>query len=303
MNIFAVTASFLVAFVYIVFIRLLDIFEREPLKYTLLCFVLGMVFLYLLWPLHLIFPFVDEIEKGNTFSERFYFHFSAVAWLEEIVKILPFLVMLSFKNAINESFDYLKYASIGALGFATIENIQYFNNHGIHIIEGRAFYTAILHMFTSSLIGYLLFVNKSRFKLPSILPFLFGYIIAVLVHALFNALVSGELTYYLGAFMVMLLLVIWGRMFNNTLNHSEFFNHNGAQTKIYKACAFLIIGWSSIFFFAAYAISQTEGWDEGWRFAREGIVFGISSLLALLFTVGTPKLNQGIWRSLYKRKG
>jgi len=121
MNIYAVVASFLVAFVYIIFIRLLDVFEREPLKYTLLCFFLGMIFLYLLWPLHLIFPFVDEIQNGNSFGERFYFHLTAVAWLEEIVKIIPLLIMLRFKKAVNESFDYLKYASIGALGFATIE--------------------------------------------------------------------------------------------------------------------------------------------------------------------------------------
>lgn len=303
MNIYAVVASFLVAFVYIIFIRLLDVFEREPLKYSLLCFFLGMIFLYLLWPLHVIFPFVDEIQKGNSFGERFYFHLAAVAWLEEIVKIIPFLIMLRFKNVINESFDYLKYASIGALGFATIENIQYFNNHGIHIIEGRAFYTAILHMFTSSIIGYLFFVNKSKYRLPSILPFLLGYALAVIVHALFNALVSGALTYYLGALMVMFLLVIWGRMFNNTLNHSEFFHHRGSQKEVFKACAFLVIGWASIFFFAAFAISQKESVSNAWSFMREGLVFGVSSLLAIIFTVGNPKINQGTWRSLFTRKG
>jgi RsiW-degrading membrane proteinase PrsW (M82 family) len=303
MNIYAVVASFLVAFVYIVFIRLLDVFEPEKLKYSLLSLFLGMVFLFLLWPLHLIFPFVEEIQEGPTFGERFYFHLTAVAWLEEIVKIIPLLIMLRFKNVINESFDYLKYASIGALGFATVENIQYFDNYGIHIIEGRAFYTAILHMFTSSVIGYLLFVNKSKFKLPPILPFLFGYIVAVIIHSLFNALVSDDLTYYLGAIMIMLLLVIWGRMFNNALNHSEFFHHRGSQKEIFKACTFLVIGWASIFFFAAFAILQIEGASNAWIFIREGLIFGVSSLLAIIFTVGNPKINQGTWRSLFTRKG
>jgi len=158
-------------------------------------------------------------------------------------------------------------------------------------------------MFTSSIIGYLLFLNKSKLKLPAILPFLFGYILAVLLHGLFNALVSGAITYYLGAFMVMLLLVIWGRMFNNALNHSEFFHHRGSQKEIFKACAFLVIGWASIFFFAAFAISQKEGITDAWIFMREGLVFGVSSLLAIIFTVGNPKINQGTWRSLFTRKG
>jgi hypothetical protein len=130
-----------------------------------------------------------------------------------------------------------------------------------------------------------------------------GFILAVIIHALFNALISGVLTYYLGALLVMLLLVMWGRMFNNALNHSEFFHHRGSQKEIFKACTFLVIGWASIFFFAAFAISQKESIANAWIFMREGLVFGISTLLALLFTIGNPKIIQGNWRSLFTRKG
>ena len=44
---------------------------------------------------------------------------------EEIIKIIPVLIILKTTKFINEPIDYIIYSSISALGFAFIENIQY----------------------------------------------------------------------------------------------------------------------------------------------------------------------------------
>jgi RsiW-degrading membrane proteinase PrsW (M82 family) len=239
---------------------------------------------------------------NGPFIVRLRFHILAVASYEELVKILPLLIMISRKGIVNESVDYLKYASIGALGFATIENIDYFSKYSLHIAEGRAFYTAVLHMFTSSVIGYFLMQSKIRWKLPVFIAFLPGYLIAISVHGLFNALASHANTYYFAVALIILILVVWGRMFNNALNHSEFFTEDlRVKVKIFRAGIFLIFGWTVIFLFVAFSIYSTEGQSEAFIFFKEGLPFGILSGGGLIYTLARPKLRKGVWAPLFKR--
>jgi RsiW-degrading membrane proteinase PrsW (M82 family) len=302
MNHFTITAAFLIALVYINFLRNIDLFERERRRHTLACFFLGMAFLYLLYPLNWIYSFQSILPMDGPFLVRLRFHILAVASYEELVKILPLLIMLSRKGIVNESVDYLKYASIGALGFATIENIDYFNKFSLHIAEGRAFYTAVLHMFTSSIIGYFLMQSKIRWKLPSLIAFLPGYLIAISVHGLFNALASHANTYYLAVVLIILILVVWGRMFNNALNQSEFFTEDpSVKGKIVRAGVVLVFGWAVIFLFVAFSIYSTEGETEAWLFLREGFPFGFLSGGGLIYTLARPKLRKGVWAPLFKR--
>lgn len=111
-----------------------------------MCFVFGKIFTFLIIPFQYFIPVMSWLpSKGNFLTRREFYAF-AVASFEEKIKKNPFLIMLRLPRIMDEFFDYLKYASVGAMGFATIENILYFNK-SLHIIEGRAFYTAVLHMF------------------------------------------------------------------------------------------------------------------------------------------------------------
>lgn len=300
MNYFATAAAFLVAFVYIRFLRKLDLFEQEHPFYSVLAFVMGCLFLFLIFPLHNLLPELRNIQEGESFSERLQFHFQAVALFEEAVKILPFLLLLPFAKPINEPFDYIKYASVGAMGFAAVENVQYFNEYTVRIIEGRAFYTAVMHMFTSSLIAYLWMITKYRTKLPPALSLIPGFLIACMVHATYNALMSGVITYTVGIVFTITLLTFWGRMMNNALNLSPFFSEETARKGAGLAAIRLLSGWAAIFFFAAAALASTEGFSEAYVFVREGFVFGAISGLGLYFALGRPKLERGVLRSIIR---
>jgi hypothetical protein len=155
-------------------------------------------------------------------------------------------------------------------------------------------------MFTSSIIGYAIFYFKKTTRLPLPIILIGAYCIAVLTHGLFNALVSSESTYYFGVIQVLLMLILWGKMMNNTLNHSEFFHEDSIQRQISKAGIQLLIGWGIIFTYALFAIFIKEGIDSALLFFKEGLFFGIISGCGLYFFLARPRIKKGIWIPLFK---
>ena len=99
-----------------------------------------------------VFPsFVGLLFKGGVFG---------IGVIEEFVKFVPFLIILKFTKIINEPIDYIMYASLSALGFAFVENFNYFDDGSINIIHSRALTASIAHMVFSSLVVYGLILAK-----------------------------------------------------------------------------------------------------------------------------------------------
>lgn len=300
MIVYTAAAALLIALVYILFLRRMDLFEQERPLYTFLAFLMGCVFLFLVFGFQAIIPLKSYFSENGSLYDRFMFHFVAVALFEEFVKILPFLILLPFRKIVNEPFDFIKYSSIGALGFATIENMFYFHRYSLEIAETRAFYTAVMHMFTSSIIGY--FMLRSRYVgcRHALFGFIPGFILAMAVHAAYNTCMSTNSTYFIGIGLTIAMLVVWGRMMNNALNQSPFYTDALAE-KVTTAGLSLVLGWASIFVFVAFAISITQTVESAWTFVREGILFGVFSGIGLYLALGKPKLKKGHWRSLFRR--
>lgn len=302
MNIYAAIAAFLIAFVYILFLRRMDIFEKERPIYTFITFVLGCAFLFLVFVLQAIFPLQQLFSDDGNLLIRLQFHIVAVAIFEETVKILPFLIMFSFRRIVNEPFDFIKYASVGAMGFAAVENVLYFSKYSLEIVESRAFYTSIMHMFTSSVIAYQMMYAKYKLNKSAWLGFVPGFFSAVIIHGLYNALIGHNETYFLGIALTVGLLVLWGRIMNNALNASPFFDETVLR-KTFWAGVYLLLGWGAIFLFAAIGLFMQKGMSDAIQFLQEGIVFGLLSGIGLFSALAFPKLKRGEWKSLFRRFG
>ena len=94
MNILAIIAALLIAFVYLSFLWQMDIFEKEKPKYTFLVFLFGVLATFLLIPLQYFIPVSSWISADGGLIDRIIYHFFAVAIFEEFIKIIPFLVLL-----------------------------------------------------------------------------------------------------------------------------------------------------------------------------------------------------------------
>jgi len=170
---------------FIYFFRRIDIFEKEKWTDLILIFLAGCSSVFLLSAF--ILPFRDELFTSLwTDYPTFFDMFFGVAFIEEITKIIPVLIILRRTDVINEPIDYIIYSSVSALGFVFIENIDYiymYSESSFNIVAVRSFLPSVMHMITTSILGYgvFLFVVSRKFKY-----IFWSFLVACLIHTLYN---------------------------------------------------------------------------------------------------------------------
>ncbi len=126
--------------------------------------------------------------------------FLIIALTEELFKYLAVRLSVFGSYTLDEPLDIMLYMVVSALGFAAVENMLYLFSPIGQMSFGTTFETAIvisgirfmgatfLHTLSSGLIGYFIALSLSvakNSKKVFVLPF-FGFIIAILLHGLYN---------------------------------------------------------------------------------------------------------------------
>jgi len=182
---FSLVSAIYIPICFIYFFRRIDIFEKEKWTDLILVFLAGCSSVFLLS--ELILPFRNELFTSLwTDYPTFFDMFFGVAVLEEITKIIPVLIILRRTDVMNEPIDYIIYSSVSALGFVFIENIDYiymYSESSTNIIAVRSFLPSVLHMVTTSILGYglFLFIVSRKFKY-----IFWSFLAACLIHTLYN---------------------------------------------------------------------------------------------------------------------
>ena len=229
--VYALIALF-IAWIWIDYFRLIEVYGREDLKYILLTFFLGAGSTQIVLALH-NYNLLDWIplELNGAMWNDFLYCIFKIGLIEEIAKMIPFLLMfLVFRRVFKEPIDYVAFAAISALGFAAAENILYFIGHDGEVISARAILTSVAHMFYSALIGYGIVLAKyryvnSRFKLLVIPGFA---LLAIFSHAFYDFwLITAQGTERgLISILFFLLTVSWySTILNNALNNDSTFSY------------------------------------------------------------------------------
>ena len=212
---FAMGTSILLALFFpacfLVFLHKIDVFEREKFKDILLVFMLGIVTCALTF---MFYPAMRDALFGSG-DYNLIDMFIGVAIPEEIIKIIPVLIILKKTKFINEPIDYLIYSSASALAFAFIENITYIYDYkeGGGIVAVRSLMPSIMHMVTTSLIGIGLFFYRITKQKKHIFIF---FIIACLAHAVYNV--------YLSHIFLIIYSIYYAGFINDLMNISPFYN-------------------------------------------------------------------------------
>jgi RsiW-degrading membrane proteinase PrsW (M82 family) len=167
--------------------------EHEPIGLIIVSFILGglLVFIAIL------------LEK---YSLNFITNNSVqiIVWasIEEILKFLGVMVIISGNSNVNRPIDYPMYFIAVALGFAALENILYLLNPfivnetlvGIFTGNLRFLGSTLLHAISSAMIGSALGLAIYLKKYKAIYVFI-GIILAITLHSIFNFFImkgSGE---------------------------------------------------------------------------------------------------------------
>jgi RsiW-degrading membrane proteinase PrsW (M82 family) len=225
--VYAVIAAF-IAWIWIDYYRLIDIYGKQDLKYILLIFFLGASSVLLVLAADkLLFP-KTHFDISGINIDNFLNCVFRIGLVEETAKAIPFfIILLIFKKQITEPIDYIAFICFSALGFSAAENVLYFYDSPSSI-SARAITSTVGHMFFSSVIGYGMVVMK--FKNKKFQPFLFiGYLLlAALAHGFYDFGILSD-TGFLGGIMTLAFFFYFISVFvtiiENALNHSSFFTY------------------------------------------------------------------------------
>jgi protease PrsW len=167
------------------FIYSRDRFDREPKRFLILAFFLGM--------LATLPPLIIQILAGDAqghshfhliFGYAFYAYI-VVALTEEASKFLVLRYYAYPQKTFNEPFDGIVYAVMIGMGFATVENIEYVQRFGFQTGLVRFFLSVPAHASFAVLMGYYVGLAKSN-KARSLALMIKALLVPVFFHGSFD---------------------------------------------------------------------------------------------------------------------
>lgn len=195
------------------FILFMDRHEREPLGLVVKIILLGALSTVPAAAVEYGLRYLP-ITGGGQWLNALVVSFVQVAWVEELCK-LGVVLLFAWKNPnFNEENDGVVYVGASALGFAMLENIFYVLYFGMGVGILRAVTSIPLHCFSGVLMGY--FVGRAKMSVrPRAvrLNILKGFLLAYLLHGLYDALLLTRTPAALLIFPMVVGLVIFGIRF------------------------------------------------------------------------------------------
>jgi RsiW-degrading membrane proteinase PrsW (M82 family) len=207
------TLAFLPPIIYAIWIRNTERYEREKWKPIFLCFLWGATIAI---AASLILEVILDISLSVSVDDKNILSLVAVIivapFAEEFTKPLV-LRLKTVKRGLDELEDGLIYGAVAGLGFSATENLLYgysFLSKSLLIffilMTIRSVGGCLLHASATSLTGY--GYGKSIMKKTSFLRVLPFFILAILVHGLYNFFVSFDMIGLTTGLFVALVFVI-----------------------------------------------------------------------------------------------
>ena len=190
--------AFLPPIIYTIWIRNTEKFNREKWKSIILCFIWGSsiaVIAAIIMEYILGFSLVLSINDQNSLSLVSVIIIAPFA--EELAKPLA-IRLKAVKRELKEFEDGLIYGAVAGLGFSATENLLYgwdFMSEGLLFffifMIIRSFGGCLLHASATAWTGY--GYGKTLIKNTSLIRVLPYFLLAILIHAFYNSLLSFDI--------------------------------------------------------------------------------------------------------------
>ena len=206
--------------IYLLFIRTIDLYEREPLRYVVPVFLWGFA---VATTVSLVFNTLFQLTLSSVTSVKTANFFTAVVVapvIEECSKglalfLIFFVAYLARRRSGLVEFagvmDGIVYGSAVGFGFALAEDILYGMQFGAETFVVRRILGGFAHAAFTSLTGIGIgLIPWTRHRGLAFVPPLLGLLGAILLHATFNftATLFGPVAYVMLFFVVLVYLVI-----------------------------------------------------------------------------------------------
>ena len=224
----------------ILYIYRKDSYDKEPKKYLLVSFLLGMLSTLPAIVMEKAGKFVfGETDAYSPISLYAFFAFIIVAGSEEGSKFAMVKWYAYPKKHFDEPFDGIIYSVMVSMGFATVENIMYVQQNGLGTAILRMFLSVPAHAAFGVVMGY--YIGLAKFnKERSGLYLIAGLLLAMFFHGAFDFFlflqesirvkqyVSGGLLYVgaLGSFYLAVRLSLRSIRLHRELSRLDFEKRN-----------------------------------------------------------------------------
>ena len=193
-----VLMAFLPPIIYSIWIRNTEKINREKWKPIFLCFIWGATIAVIA---AIIIELVFHFSIAPSFDDKNIYNLVAVIiiapFAEELAKPLA-LRLKTVKKELDEIEDGLIYGAVAGLGFSATENLLYgwsFMSQGLLfffiLISIRSIGGCLLHASATAWTGY--GYGKTVMKHTRLVRVLPYFVLAIIVHGFYNALVSFEM--------------------------------------------------------------------------------------------------------------
>ncbi|CAN5888633.1 hypothetical protein BH11BAC7_BH11BAC7_21080 [soil metagenome] len=222
LNLWGILGDLLILFTWLFFLRRLSFLSPIKWKHFFLAIAVGAFLALFSWLLYEFYHHVLNFWNNGEILNDLLFSFLGIGFIEELVKLIPFLLLLRFTKIIKRPIDYLLIASAAGLGFAFFENLLYFSKYGIDVIHSRALTASVSHMASSAIVAYGFVLLKFRHpKKYWLIPVFF--IIAVFAHGFYDFWLLNDKVHRLSIvtlFFFLSEILVYVSFLNNALNHS-----------------------------------------------------------------------------------
>jgi RsiW-degrading membrane proteinase PrsW (M82 family) len=162
----------------------------EPFGHLLLAFILGIASFWLGKLMYAGLGLVDLRFDAYVLAVRnpvglFFYAVLAIGVIEELSKMVFFLLIILRFREFNEPIDGIIYASFIALGFATMENIQYLQYVSGFEAIARGFAGPLVHILFASIWGF--YIGAAHLQRKPMLGTVLGALaITALLHGIYD---------------------------------------------------------------------------------------------------------------------
>ncbi|GAC1449251.1 MAG: PrsW family glutamic-type intramembrane protease [Chitinophagaceae bacterium] len=163
-----------------------DRYDKEPKKYLLVSFFLGMLSTLPAIAVQLFAGVVlGNISGNSSVIFNAFFAFIIIGCSEEGSKFGMVRLYAYPKKVFDEPFDGIIYSVMVGMGFATIENTGYVQRHGMGTAVMRMFVSVPAHAAFGIIMGY--YIGLAKFnKEKSVFYFIKGLVLAIFFHGAFD---------------------------------------------------------------------------------------------------------------------
>jgi RsiW-degrading membrane proteinase PrsW (M82 family) len=196
----------------LIYFYLRDRYEREPVRWLLLAYLLGMF--AMLAAQHGAQSLADAVpatwQQGHGTLPRLFDAFVLSGLVEEVSKWTILIAAVYHWREFDEPFDGLVYGVAIALGFASLENYLYLTVRGLEIAWLRAVFAVPAHALFGGTMGF--YVGRAKFpRRPRTTFFdhVAALVLPVVFHGSYNFALANGLNWHVWVSITVLSLGLW----------------------------------------------------------------------------------------------